>query len=117
MNSIIKTFTKGAQNILVETSKPVETVFNVVAKPVLEQPLVQLLVSWVVVVSIILAVKDIPYNVQEFLSHPASRVIITFLGLYVGTKNFVMSVIATMGLILVYHLTIFINEKYILEQY
>ncbi len=102
MDTILKQFTKGSQII----SKPVENVFNVVVKPTLNQPIVQVLVSWIVIVSIILAVKDLSPNITKVLTHPVSRTSITFLGLYIGTNDFSTSLLITILLMLVYYLLV-----------
>lgn len=91
---------------------PVEKGFTKVANPILNNQLIVILVSWLVVVSIVYSVDEIPVQLKIIIKNPFFRAFITLCGLYVATKDFTVAVIATVGLLLIYHLSIYMKEQF-----
>ncbi len=90
------------------TSAPTK-IWNKYVSPFLLNPVVQVIVSWLLVISIVFSINDIPIELQMFIKHPVTRFFITLLGLYVFTQNFIVSVISTVLLLAVYYFSIYIK--------
>lgn len=84
-------------------------VWNRYVAPFLLNPVVQVLVSWLLVISIVFSINDIPIQLQMFIKHPVTRFFITLFGLFVFTQDFLISVISTVLLLGVYYFSIYIK--------
>ena len=102
MNSI-KQLSKTAEQFFAKSSKPVVTVFDKYLSPVITQPYVKLIILYITIVSIILSVNHLPMKLKLALDHHVSKVIITFLGVYVYTEDLYVSLTAALALLVVYY--------------
>lgn len=99
MSSPLEQISKSTQDIFIKSSKPIKKVFDSYIEPVLSQPLIQVLVSWFVILNIIFSLDLIPVQLVLFLKHPVVKVLITFAGLYLSTKQFYLSFATTLGIV------------------
>lgn len=81
------------------SAKKVETFVGKNVLSVLDKPLVTILISFLVIINIVTYTDDLPMKVKEMIKHPVYRSIITFVSLYVGTKDLYLSIGATLALI------------------
>ena len=95
MNNVVSEVQK---NILVPTTNS----FNKYVAPVITQPYAKLIILYITIVSIILSIHQLPYKFKRFLNHPLSKLLITFLGVYVYTEKLNIAVIFSLVSIIIY---------------
>ena len=94
---------KSVQKFVTKSTKPLEDVFNTVVKPVISQPVVKLIVSWLVIINIILSVDRLPHKIKSRLNNPVVQTCVTLLGVYVATEDFAMSLAVSLGVLVLYY--------------
>lgn len=101
-----------AQKSFIATTKPLKKVFDDVVEPVFKQPIIQLIVTWFVIVSIVFSITDLPIEVVDFIKHPIVKTILIFSSSYVYTDNFYISLGFTLALLLLnYALSMFNTQE------
>ena len=86
---------KAADNLF----KPAEKMFNSSLKPILDEPLVNVFVQWIVVLSIVYSADSLPREIRDVIEHPAMKITLTFLGVLTATKKFSSAVVLTLVVI------------------
>lgn len=90
------------QKFITKILQPVENVFSKYVSPVIDIPLVSVLISWLVVVNIVFTIEELPVVIKKGIKHTVSKVVFTFIGVYMATKDFYLSIISTILLMGLY---------------
>lgn len=101
-----------SQKIISQTSKKVIDTFNKSVLPILDKPIVIVLISWLVIVNIIFSVEDFPETIKDVFKHKLTKTSIIFLGIFVATKDFYLSVLSTLVLYLFYYVIKMVPETF-----
>jgi hypothetical protein len=86
-------------NVILGSAKKVETFVGKNVLTVLDKPLVTSLIGFLVIVNIVSYMENLPIKAKEIIKHPAYRSIVTFLSLYIGTKDLYISIGSTIAIV------------------
>jgi len=92
------------QNVLA----PAATSFNKYIAPVVTQPYVKLIILYITIVSIILSINQLPMKIKQILNSPLSKLLVTFLSVFVLTEKLNIAVIFSLIVAVIY----FISKSY-----
>lgn len=103
---------ENTEKIITQTMKPFEKYFKDVVEPVVDQPFIQTVLVWLVVINIFMHVKDIPYTLKQVLNTPASRMFLTFVGTYLMSKNVTQSLMVSVIVTLSFYIMKITKENF-----
>lgn len=89
---------------ITQVSKPLQDFFTKFVDPVLQSPILSLLLSYLVVLNIIYSTDVIPKQLLFVLKNDIYKVVITFLSVYSVTGNVLSSFILVLALFIVYYI-------------
>lgn len=98
--------------IAINTVEPVKKTFEKYVAPILSNDFVEIIIGWLVIVSIVFTIDKLPTKAKDIINHPVSKTILTFAGLYSATKKFYMSVVITVVLLGVFYGILSVKEHF-----
>lgn len=91
---------------------PVEKVFVKNVAPVLNNGLVTLIISWIVIINVVHSTDSLPDSVKDALLHPVTKVASLILAIFYATGDMGMAITTTIGLVLAYKLFFMFQENF-----
>lgn len=99
-------------NTVEQIIKPINNSANVFLKPITDNIIVQMIISWLLIMSIIYTVDDLPKQFKVILKNPLVKIIVTFLYIYSYTSNLSLSIVLTIGVFFIYYMSMYFNENF-----
>lgn len=79
--------------------------------PVLEQPIIHLLISWFIIINVLFGFNDLPSGIKMVFVNPFTKWLAIFVGLYYATNSFVLALSGSIIAVIIVYLVI----KYVPE--
>ena len=83
--------------------EPIRKTVEKYIEPILSNKFVEIIVSWIIIISIVYTLEDLPPNVKQIITHPVSKTIITFIAFYTITKKLYMSIGVTVVILSLFY--------------
>lgn len=91
---------------------PVNTVFTKNVVPILQHPVVHLIISWIIILNVIHSLDEIPMYIRHLILNPVTKVLAVFLGFFYATNNLSKSIGLTLVIVILYHFFGFFVEQF-----
>jgi hypothetical protein len=90
----------------------VESGFEKFVVPALQQPVVHLIISWLIILNVIDSIEGMPLKVKRIIINPVTKILALFIGLYYATGKVIESSAITIGIVLFFVLLSKFTENF-----
>lgn len=101
-----------ANTTIQKTLKPVQDIFSNNVSPFVDNPIVSLIISYLVVISIIYTVEDIPVYLKNIFKNPLFKVFSIFIYVYSVTKKVDTALLTSVSIVSLFYMIKILVENF-----